>query len=118
MMMGTVLGVAGGLLVGVTGLFMLRWGRTRASFLDESSAEMDGLPVGAGLLGTVLERVSLQSRYVIGFCLILLGYHLASYSLPAGTIWLRVPPEQLWILGVGIGVSVAGSLVLDWFGKG
>ncbi len=110
-MVWTVLGVIGGLLVGASGLFMLRWRRTRGAIVDEEERNASE----RGILGTLFERVSVHSRYVIGFCLIVLGYHLVSYSLPAGTLWLRVPPERLWILGIVVSVAVAGSLATDRF---
>jgi hypothetical protein len=105
---GAIAGVLAGLVVLAAGLYMLRWGRTRHTSGSEAEAG-----ASAGVLATLLGEVSLASRYVIGFCLLLLGYHLISYSLPAGTLWLRVPPERLWVMGALICVAVAGSLMMD-----
>jgi hypothetical protein len=103
-----IAGLIGGTVLGLGGLFMLRWGRTRPT-----SAGFDEGGVPEGVLATLLGHVSLSSRYVIGFCLLLLGYHLISYSIPGRVLWLRIPADRLWMMGVGIAVVVSGSLLLD-----
>jgi hypothetical protein len=103
-----IAGLVGGAVLGLGGLVSLRWGRTR----PPSSGEPDeGLQ--EGVLATLLGHVSLSSRYVIGVCLLLLGYHLISYSIPGRVLWLRIPADRLWMMGVGIAVVVSGSLLLD-----
>jgi len=99
-----IAGLVGGAVLGLCGLVMLRWGRTRLS----SSGDVD-----EGVLGMLLGHFSLPSRYVIGFCLLLLGYHLIAYSIPGHVLWLRIPADRLWMLGVGVAVVVGGSLLLD-----
>ena len=105
---GAIAGVIGGAIVGLGGVIMRRWGRTRIS---APGATGDAPP--QGVLETLLGYLSVPSRYVIGFCLMVLGYHLVSYSLPGRMLWLRVPPDRLWILGVAMAVVVGGSLAMD-----
>lgn len=104
---GEIAGLVIGLMVAGAGFYMLRWGRT----MPASGEDAERGP--QGVLATMLGGLSLPTRYVIGFCLILLGYHAVAYSLPAGMLWLRVPPERLWIMGVAVAVVVTGSLVMD-----
>ncbi|GAB4384759.1 MAG: hypothetical protein Kow0022_08330 [Phycisphaerales bacterium] len=105
------LGVMAGAVVAAAGLFVMRYSRTRGSFQDSPEGEADGCR--AGLLGWLLGRTSVPTRLSLGLCLMVLGYHLASYALPTGWLWLRVPPGRLWILGVVVVVLVGGSLILD-----
>ena len=103
-----IAGLVGGAVLGLGGLVSLRWGRTQ----PPSSGEPNEDPP-EGILATMLGHISLSSRYVIGFSLLLLGYHLVSYSIPGRVLWLRIPADRLWILGVGVAVVVSGSLLLD-----
>ena len=48
---------------------------------------------------------------MLALALLVIGYHVAAYSLPDSIQLLRVPPEHLWLLALGIGVSVE---VLGW----
>lgn len=99
--------VAGGLVV-FAGLYVMRFSRTRAD-TDAGDTGRAERGVLEGLLG----RTSVSTRAAIGLSLLVLGYHLVAYSLPHGWLWLRVPADRLWILGVAVGVVVVGSLVMD-----
>lgn len=91
-----------GLLVGgavlSTGVFMLRAGRTR-DVSEADRAEPGGL--------------SVPTRLAVGLSLLVVGYHAAAYSLPTGWLWLRVPVDRLWVMGVALAAVVVGSLFLD-----
>lgn len=99
--------LAGGLVV-FAGLYVMRFSRTRADS-DVGNTERAERGVLEGLLG----RTSVSTRGAIGLSLLVLGYHLVAYSLPHGWLWLRVPADRLWIVGVAVGIAVAGSLVMD-----
>lgn len=101
-----VAGLVAGVLIAGGGLYVLRFSRTRAE-TDGTATEQ------AGVLRSLLGRTSVSTRAAIGLSLLVLGYHLAVYALPTGWLWLRVPPERLWVLGMTIVVVVGGSIVLD-----
>lgn len=105
------LGVMAGAVVAAAGLFVMRFTRTRGSCQDSPEGGAEGSE--AGLLGWLLGQTSVPTRLSLGVCLMVLGYHLASYALPTGWLWLRVPPDRLWILGVAVVGLVGGSLILD-----
>lgn len=103
-----IAGIVAGLVIAAAGFYMLRWGRTKRW------AEGDGEdPTLAGPLAGMLGSLSLSSRYLIGFCLVVLGYHFVAYSLPSGLLWLRVPSDMLWVMAVAMVVGVGGSLTVD-----
>ncbi|MFG0306119.1 MAG: hypothetical protein ACF8Q5_07880 [Phycisphaerales bacterium JB040] len=85
-----VAGVVLGAVLGAAGLWVL-WGRKA---------------IGPGGL-------SEPTRLVLGLSLLVGGYHLVSYSLPGGTLPLRVPADRWWLLGLGIAVALGSSLALD-----
>ncbi len=58
-------------------------------------------------------RLSEPARLVIGLSLVIVGYHAASYSLPRGWLALRVPPDRLWLLGVGVIAAIGLTLLSD-----
>lgn len=99
--------VAGMVLAG-GGLYALRFTRTRGAGREGQPAKSP-----TGVLESMLGRTSVSTRAAIGLSLLVLGYHLAAYALPTGWLWLKVPAERLWILGLVIAVAVGGSIVLD-----
>jgi len=105
---GAIAGVVAGVCVASAGLFMLRWRRTQR--LEEGE---EGDPTRQGVLAAMLGSLSLPSRYLIGFCLVILGYHGVAYSLPGGLLWLKVPADRLWLMAIVMAVGVGGSLAMD-----
>lgn len=103
-------GLVAGVLLAGGGLYMLRYSRTRGQTEANEPVEPR-----TGILESLLGWTSVSTRAAIGLSLLVLGYHLSAYALPAGWLWLKVPPERLWILGLAIGVVVGGSIVLDRF---
>ncbi|KAA0215065.1 MAG: hypothetical protein DYG94_03530 [Leptolyngbya sp. PLA3] len=101
-------GLVAGVVIACGGVYVLRFSRTRAQCDADRSAGPD-----AGALESLLGRTSVSTRAAIGLSLLVLGYHLAAYALPAGWLWLKVPPERLWILGLSIALLVGGSIALD-----
>lgn len=102
------LGVCAGALIVGAGFYVMRFGRTRGRADHRAAGEAGGAEEPGVLWGA-----SVTTRLVAGLSLAVAGYHLVSYALPAGWLYLRVPSDRLWILGVVLAVSVCGSLVLD-----
>lgn len=101
-------GLVAGLVLAGGGLYALRFSRTRGAGSGGEPEESR-----TGVLESMLGRTSVSTRAAIGLSLLVLGYHLAAYALPTGWLWLKVPAERLWILGLVIAVVVGGSIVLD-----
>lgn len=59
------------------------------------------------------DGLSPASRYAVGFALMALAYHGASYVSPAHWLPLRVPPERWFVVVIGAAVLVGGSLAID-----
>ncbi|MBX3402868.1 MAG: hypothetical protein KF699_05575 [Phycisphaeraceae bacterium] len=57
--------------------------------------------------------LSLPTRMVIGVSMLVLGYHLAVWALPAGMTNVRVPRERWWVVALGVAAAIGGSCVLD-----
>lgn len=55
----------------------------------------------------------LPTRLVIGVSMLVLGYHLAVWALPAGSTNLRVPRERWWAVALGVAGAIGASCVLD-----
>lgn len=102
------LGVIAGALVAAAGFYVMRFSRTRGQTERAEPNRAD-----SGLLDWLLGRTSVPTRLSLGLSLLVLGYHLAAYSLPTRWLWLRVPADRLWILGLTVVVLVGASLVLD-----
>ena len=58
-------------------------------------------------------RLSRISRAVLGLCVMLLGYHAASWASPDHWLPFRVPLEHWYLLIGGVVVAVGGSLLAD-----
>lgn len=101
-------GLVAGVVVAGVGLYVLRFSRTRGQTDADESCERR-----SGILASLLGRTSVSTRAAVGLSLLVLGYHLAGYALPAGWVWLKVPPDRMWILGLAVTVAVGGSIVLD-----
>jgi hypothetical protein len=92
------------------GLYLMRAGRTRLTTADPDPTEQNSL---ASAAEPVPPGLSHPSRLAIGLCLLLLGYHVMAYALPAGWLSLRIPVDRLWILGVASGCLVTLSLATE-----
>lgn len=59
--------------------------------------------------------LTVPTRLVLGFVLLLVGYHIAAYSGPAHYLTFRVPRDRWWMLVSGVIIAVLGSMGVDWF---
>lgn len=98
MMILSVLGILGGMAIMAAGGWWLWAGRWTS------------VPMAA-----FQRRLSEPTRMVVGLAHLVLGYHLAAWSLPdaVGQRALQVPREQwAWVM-IGCASVVAGSLAID-----
>lgn len=74
------------------------------------------LVLGAGLVAFGFRRTAIQrtpSRLVLGLSLMLLGYHIAMWSLPAGMRSVSIPPDRWWLLILGVALALGGTVLTD-----
>lgn len=73
-----------------------------------------GLGVWLLWVGRGADRSLPPTRVAVALSLLVGGWYLLNYGLPAGS-WsaLRVPPDRLWVLILGIIAMVAVSAALD-----
>ena len=64
----------------------------------------------AGELPGGLSRATLA---LLGFVLVMIGYHAVAYAGPAGWITFAVPRSAAWVVGALLGLGVVVSLWLD-----
>lgn len=70
----------------------------------------------SGIRGRLLRwraRANAQTRLVVGFSLMLIGYHAAVWSDPLGRIEFCVPLDRWYMLAIGIIVAAAGTLLAE-----
>lgn len=58
-------------------------------------------------------RLSRTSRAVLGLCIMLLGYHAASWASPDHWLPFRVPLERWYLVVGGVLAAIVGSLWAD-----
>lgn len=58
-------------------------------------------------------RLTSISRTVLGLCIMLLGYHAASWASPGHWLPFRVPPERWYLVVGGAMVAIVASLWAD-----
>jgi hypothetical protein len=100
--MGTwqILGVSAGGALALVSLWLLR-GAKRAI-----RASDDGL----------VEGLSGPTRLTLGVTGLLVGYHLAMWSVPA--LSFGVPLHLWWVVALGGGLAVAGAVAVDLLERG
>lgn len=57
-------------------------------------------------------RVS-PTRLTAGVCGLILGYHIAAWSMPPDWLTLRVPFSRWWVVAVVVVTAMGGSLLAD-----
>lgn len=75
-----------------------------------------GVLVIAGFVAFAFRRFSVRrtpTRLVLGMSMLLLGWHLIMWSLPAKWTLLSVPADRWWMLVVGLVLAVAGTMAAD-----
>lgn len=71
---------------------------------------------GAGLVVFGFRRTAIQrtpTRLVLGLSLLLLGYHIAMWSLPAGMRSVSIPPDRWWMLMLGLAAALGGTALAE-----
>ena len=67
----------------------------------------------AGAPEPLVMGMSPISAFVVALSLVFVGYHLAAWVLPGSWTPLKVPVSRWWMVLVGAGVAVCGSLLMD-----
>lgn len=60
-----------------------------------------------------ISRLTPPTRMTLGLVLVVVGYHMAAWVLPASWAPLRVPPERWWIVAGGGVVALFGAALAD-----
>ena len=86
---------------------------------------MVGVVVGAAVLvaglwllrepkeGTKRAGLSVPTRMALALALLVLGYHIAAWSLPDHWTPIKLPIERWWILAIGGVMMLSSSVVMD-----
>ena len=57
--------------------------------------------------------LSVPTRMALGLTLLVLGYHVAAWSLPDSWTPMKVPLERWWMLAAGAGAMIGSSVAMD-----
>lgn len=76
------------------------------------------LGAGAWLLrepkeGTRRAALTVPTRLATALVLLVLGYHLAAWSLPDHWTPMKISPERWWLLAIGGAMMLSSSVVMD-----
>jgi len=63
--------------------------------------------------GTRRAGLSVPTRTATALALLVLGYHIAAWSLPDSWTPIKVPPEKWWVLAIGGVMMLSSSVVMD-----
>lgn len=99
-----ILGIAAGSVVGLGGMWMLRGAKRVVREPDEPGRAPD---TGAAPRG----GLTVPTRMAIGIAALIVGYHIAAWSLPRPAF--GVPVDRWWIVLLVASATVVGSLVAD-----
>lgn len=63
--------------------------------------------------GTKLAGLSVPTRMATALALLVIGYHIAAWSLPDSWTPMKVPLERWWLLAIGGAMMLSSSVVMD-----
>lgn len=63
--------------------------------------------------GTKRAGLSVPTRMALALALLVLGYHIAAWSLPDHWTPIKLPIERWWILAIGGVMMLSSSVVMD-----
>lgn len=63
--------------------------------------------------GTKRAGLSVPTRMALALALLVLGYHVAAWSLPDSWTPMKVPLDRWWVLAIGGVMMVSSSVVMD-----
>ncbi len=74
---------------------------------------IEAIPGLRGKLGTWRATVATQTRLVIGFSLMIVGYHAAIWTDPLARIAFGVPIDNWYLLAGGLVLAGGGTLLAE-----
>ena len=99
-----ILGIAVGSVVGLGGMWMLRGAKRVIREPDEAGSVSEPTDPPRGGL-------SVPTRMAIGIAALIVGYHIAAWSLPRPAF--GVPVDRWWIVLAVAAATVVGSVLAD-----
>lgn len=63
--------------------------------------------------GTKRAGLSVPTRMATALALLVIGYHVAAWSLPDSWTPMKVPLERWWVLAIGGVMMLSSSVVMD-----
>ncbi len=63
--------------------------------------------------GTKRAGLSVPTRMATALALLVIGYHIAAWSLPDSWTPMKVPLERWWVLAIGGVMMLSSSAVMD-----
>lgn len=63
--------------------------------------------------GTKRAGLSVPTRMATALALLVIGYHIAAWSLPDAWTPMKVPLERWWVLAIGGVMMLSSSVVMD-----
>ncbi len=100
-----LIGAGAGLVL--VGFFFLRWAQQAEDLREEGSASEE--PTGP----VWIEGWSSVRRSAVGLACLIAGYHFVAYGADPWVNLIRVPPDQAWLLVVGLAIGVMAPTIAD-----